>query len=46
MAAKQMALLVEMVDQNTRLTETIKALTERVEALTSEVHRTVLASRA
>jgi hypothetical protein len=26
------------VNQNTQLTQTIKALTERVEALTTEVH--------
>src|SRR5271157_4497528 len=38
-AAKQAALLVEMVQQNTLLTETVKALAERVEALTVEVHR-------
>src|SRR5579864_1917490 len=37
-AAKQTALLVEMVEQNTQLTETVKALTERVETLTLEVH--------
>jgi uncharacterized membrane protein len=39
---KQTALLVEMMQQNTRLTETIKALTERVEALTIDVHRSVV----
>src|SRR3954451_3228732 len=37
LAAKQTALLVEMVEQNTRLTETVKALTERVARLTLEV---------
>ena len=42
LAAKQTTLLVEMLEQNTRLTETVKALTERVEALTLEVHKTVL----
>jgi hypothetical protein len=31
-----------MMAQNTRLTETIKALTERVEALTVDVHRSVV----
>jgi uncharacterized membrane protein len=41
-AERQTALLVEMMQQNTRLTETIKQLTERVEALTVEVHRTVV----
>lgn len=40
-AAKQTALLVEMVEQNTQLTETVKALTERVETLTLEVHKAV-----
>jgi uncharacterized membrane protein len=43
-ATQQTALLVEMMQQNTRLTETIKALTERVEALTIEVHKTVVKS--
>lgn len=37
-AAARTALLVEMLEQNTRLTETVKALTERVEALTHEMH--------
>ena len=41
-ADRQTALLVEMMQQNTRLTETIKALTERVEALTVDVHRSVV----
>jgi len=36
--AKQTAMLVDLVNQNTQLTQTIKALTERVEALTTEVH--------
>jgi uncharacterized membrane protein len=39
---RQTALLVEMVTQNTQLTETIKKLTERVETLTVEVHGTVV----
>ena len=43
-ATQQTALLLEMMQQNTRLTETIKALTERVEALTLEVHKTVVKS--
>jgi uncharacterized membrane protein len=42
LAAKQTALLVEMVEQNTRLTETVKALTERIETLTLEVHNAVI----
>ena len=37
-AAARTALLVEMLEQNTRLTETVKALTERVETLTHEMH--------
>ena len=46
LAARQMALLVDMVEQNTKLTETVKALTERVELLTQEVHQSVLSPRA
>ena len=42
LAERQTALLVEMVQQNTQLTETVKSLTERVEALTAEVHKNVL----
>jgi uncharacterized membrane protein len=38
-AARQTAMLVDMVKQNTELTENIKTLTERVEALTREVHK-------
>jgi uncharacterized membrane protein len=41
-AAQQTTLLVEMVRQNTQLTETVRALTERVEALTLEVHKRVV----
>ncbi len=44
-AARQTALLVEMVRQNTDLTETVKVLTERVEALTSEVHGKIVDGR-
>ena len=44
-AAKQTALLVEMVGQNTQLTETVKALAERVETLTLEVHKAVCNAR-
>jgi hypothetical protein len=39
LAADQTALLVEMLRQNTQLTETVKALIERVGALTPEVHK-------
>lgn len=42
LAARQTALLLEMVQQNTQLTETIKSLTERVEMLTLEVHKSVV----
>jgi hypothetical protein len=45
LAAKQTALLVEMVGQNTQLTETVKALAERVETLTLEVHKAVCDAR-
>ena len=38
LAAKQTALLVELLQQNTRLTEITKELTERVETLTAEMH--------
>jgi uncharacterized membrane protein len=41
MAAKQTALLVEMLQQNTQLTETVKSLVERIESLTAEVHKSV-----
>ncbi|HLN23520.1 MAG TPA: DUF1003 domain-containing protein [Patescibacteria group bacterium] len=41
-AEKQTALLLEMMQQNTQLTATIKALTERVETLTVEVHKKVM----
>ena len=43
-AAKETALLVELVKQNTQLTETVKSLTERVKALTLEVHKAVVIS--
>jgi uncharacterized membrane protein len=41
-AAKQTTMLVEMVEQNTKLTETVKVLTERVATLTAEVHKQLL----
>jgi uncharacterized membrane protein len=46
LAERQTELLVEMVQQNTQLTETVKSLTERVEALTAEVHKNVLTLKA
>jgi uncharacterized membrane protein len=42
LATQQTALLLDMLQQNTRLTETVMALTERVEALTIEVHKSVV----
>jgi len=38
LAARQTGMLVDMVQQNMALTETVKELTERVAALTAEVH--------
>src|SRR5271167_4413857 len=46
MAAQQQTLLLEMMRQNTQLTETIKGLTERVEQLTAEVHGTICAAKS
>ncbi len=43
-AMRQTALLLDMMQQNTQLTETVKSLTERVEALTVEVHQSVVRS--
>lgn len=44
-AVEQTTLLLEMLRQNTVLTETIKSLTERVEALVVEVHGQVIPTR-
>jgi uncharacterized membrane protein len=44
LAAEQTALLLRMLEQNTQLTETSKALTERIESLTVELHQHILAS--
>jgi uncharacterized membrane protein len=41
----QAALLVDMLDQNTRLTGSIKVLTEKLESLTIEVHKNIVAAR-
>jgi uncharacterized membrane protein len=46
LAVKHTELLLEMVKQNTELTETIKSLTERVETLTVEVHRTIVTAKS
>jgi hypothetical protein len=43
-AAEQTALLVRMLEQNTQLTESAKALAERIESLTAEVHKHILES--
>lgn len=43
-AAKQTAMLVDMVQQNTALTEAVKSLAERVETLTAEVHKKIVAA--
>src|SRR5277367_4023238 len=42
----QTAVLVDMLDQNTQLTGSIKVLTERLESLTIEVHKNIVAARA
>ena len=41
-AAEQTALLVQMLGQNTQLTETVKSLIERVEALSLEIHTAIV----
>jgi len=44
LAVSQTTLLVEMLKQNTELTQTIKTLTERLEVLTKEVHEKMISS--
>ena len=44
LAVQQTALILEMLKQNTYLTETIKTLSEKLEVLTKEVHGKVMAS--
>jgi len=44
LAAKETTLVVELVKQNTQLTEAVKFLTEKIEALTREVHNAVVKS--
>lgn len=46
LVAKQTAMLLEMLQQNTDLTEKVRALTERVETLTREVHQSVCGKAA
>ncbi len=43
--AEQTALLMRMLEQNTRLTETSKEMAERIESLTVELHNHILESR-
>lgn len=38
LAGKQTEKLLELMEQNTRLTEVIKVLSERIETLTAEIH--------
>ena len=45
LAAQQTTLLLEMLQQNTALTNQIKSLAERLEGLTREVHHRVTTSR-
>ena len=42
LAAKENAVLAELLKQNTQLTELTRKLTERIEALTEEMHRKVV----
>lgn len=46
LAVKHTELLLDMMRQNTELTETVKSLTERVEALTVEVHKTIVVAKS
>jgi uncharacterized membrane protein len=41
-AVKETSVLVELVKQNTELTETVKALSERIETLALQVHKAVV----
>lgn len=45
LAAKQTATLVELMDQNTRLTEATNELSRRIEQLTGEMHRRLVESQ-
>jgi predicted nucleic acid-binding Zn-ribbon protein len=42
LAAKENAVLAELLKQNTQLTEITQKLTEKIEALTREMHRKVV----
>lgn len=41
-AAQQTALIVQMLDQNTKITEAVMALTERVDLLTQDLHKHIM----
>ena len=45
-AVEQTKILLDLVQQNTDLTMTVKSLTERVEALTRDVHATLIKAKA
>lgn len=46
LASRQTALLMDMIQRNTDLTETVKSLAERLEILTKEVHETTCGGNA
>jgi hypothetical protein len=46
MAAEQTAALVELMGQNTRLTELTNELSKRIEQLTAEMHSCVVQKRS
>jgi uncharacterized membrane protein len=46
LATEHTGMLLDMLKQNTQLTETVRALTERVATLTAEVHRSVVKAPA
>ena len=45
LAAEQTALMMRMLETNTQLTETAKAMAERIESLTAELHSHILESK-
>ncbi|MGB8353035.1 MAG: DUF1003 domain-containing protein [Chthoniobacteraceae bacterium] len=45
LAAKETSVLVDLVRQNTQLTETIKDLTQKIEVLTAEMHTRLVSSK-
>ena len=46
LAEQHTAQLVELIQQNTALTETTRQLSERIEALTSQIHNKLLQENA